>query len=352
MTKVKALALLLGVVLLFILPATASAQPAPPHQFVGTATLNGAPAPDGTTVTAWVEGKQVASATVSGGKYTMSVDQGNQSFAGKQVSFKVGGNDAAQTAIWAFGGGDVVDLTANTPGPAVVSTAWAGLSQYLVDGKGLTLYLFTQDTQGAGTTPPVATCTSAGCIKASPPLWTGGNPLAKAQPELAGGANQTLLGTITWPDGNVQVTYNGWPLYYYFKDKASGDTTGQYGPWYVVAPQGTLIGGGSNVQPAGAVAGPPGPAGAAGPAGLKGDQGAAGPDGAAGLPGPAGEQGPAGLAGAVGASGPVGDSASNVIGIIAIILAAVAIVGAAVTFVGADRVFKLGRRRVARRGRA
>lgn len=41
----------------------------------------------------------------------------------------------------------------------------------------------------------------------------------------------------------MQVTYNGWPLYYFARDKQAGDTTGQgVGQvWYVVSPQGDQI---------------------------------------------------------------------------------------------------------------
>ena len=58
--------------------------------------------------------------------------------------------------------------------------------------------------------------------------------------------NQTrtrYLGTTTRTDGTVQVTYNGWPLYYYVKDKAPGDVTGQDvgGVWYVVSAAGEQV---------------------------------------------------------------------------------------------------------------
>lgn len=45
--------------------------------------------------------------------------------------------------------------------------------------------------------------------------------------------------TVNRPDGTKQVTFSNWPLYYYSKDNAPGDTNGQgvisYGaPWYVI----------------------------------------------------------------------------------------------------------------------
>ena len=44
----------------------------------------------------------------------------------------------------------------------------------------------------------------------------------------------------------MQVTYNGWPLYYFIKDKAPGDTMGQdvkgFGAeWYLVMPSGKEV---------------------------------------------------------------------------------------------------------------
>jgi hypothetical protein len=44
--------------------------------------------------------------------------------------------------------------------------------------------------------------------------------------------------------GSTIVTYNHMPLYYWIKDKASGDTTGQgnNNVWYVVAPDGKAVG--------------------------------------------------------------------------------------------------------------
>jgi predicted lipoprotein with Yx(FWY)xxD motif len=57
------------------------------------------------------------------------------------------------------------------------------------------------------------------------------------------GVDASLLGTTTRKDGTIQVTYAGMPLYYYFKDKAAGDVSGQNvnSVRYVVAPDGTVV---------------------------------------------------------------------------------------------------------------
>ncbi len=54
-----------------------------------------------------------------------------------------------------------------------------------------------------------------------PPLLTTGAPTAGS------GVTASMLGTTKRTDGTTQVTYNGWPLYYYVSDKAAGDTTGE-----------------------------------------------------------------------------------------------------------------------------
>jgi predicted lipoprotein with Yx(FWY)xxD motif len=104
------------------------------------------------------------------------------------------------------------------------------LGSFLVDEKGMTLYLFTKDT------PNTSVCYDK-CATAWPPLLTTGDPVAGE------GVDATKLGTTTRTDGSVQVTYNGWPLYYYEKDKAAGDVTGQDvgGVWYVVNADGEKV---------------------------------------------------------------------------------------------------------------
>jgi predicted lipoprotein with Yx(FWY)xxD motif len=104
------------------------------------------------------------------------------------------------------------------------------LGSFLVDDKGMTLYLFTKDT------PNTTVCYDK-CATAWPPLLTTGDPVAGE------GVDASLLGTTDRTDGTVQVTYNGWPLYYYEKDKAPGDVVGQDvgGVWYVVSAEGNQV---------------------------------------------------------------------------------------------------------------
>jgi predicted lipoprotein with Yx(FWY)xxD motif len=116
-------------------------------------------------------------------------------------------------------------------GPVVLEVVSSDqLGKFLADGKGMTLYMFTKDTKDT------SNCYDK-CATAWPPL------LQSDKPTMKDGADASLLGTTTRKDGAVQVTYAGMPLYYYFKDKAPGDVTGQKNNdvWYVVAPDGTVI---------------------------------------------------------------------------------------------------------------
>jgi hypothetical protein len=124
MAKVRLAAVLALVALALMVPAVIYAQPAPPHIFTGTATLDGAAAANGVAVTAWVDGVAVpgASGVVAAGRYNLQVLQPDGvSYLGKSVKFKVGAADATQSQNWVQGGADVLNLTA-TSGPAVIVT--------------------------------------------------------------------------------------------------------------------------------------------------------------------------------------------------------------------------------------
>jgi predicted lipoprotein with Yx(FWY)xxD motif len=111
----------------------------------------------------------------------------------------------------------------------LVTVADSSLGSILVDGDGKTLYLFTPDNQGE------SVCYDQ-CEAAWPPLVD--------QIEAGDGVDASLLGTAPRTDGSDQVTYNGWPLYYFANDTAPGDTNGQAinDVWYVLAPEGDAIG--------------------------------------------------------------------------------------------------------------
>lgn len=125
--------------------------------------------------------------------------------------------------------------SAPAPVPADAATLALGLADtslgsILVDGKGMTLYMFTKDTQGSN----ASACTGQ-CLVAWPPLY--------GKPTAGKGADDSRLGSFALPDGTLQASYNGWPLYYWKDDAKAGDTLGQKvgGVWFVLDKDGTPI---------------------------------------------------------------------------------------------------------------
>ncbi|MBC8452975.1 MAG: hypothetical protein H8D69_00720 [Chloroflexi bacterium] len=103
------------------------------------------------------------------------------------------------------------------------------LGSILVDGAGLSLYLFDNDTAG------VSNC-SGGCLTNWPPLLTEYGTAALNDVTAT-------LGSITRDDGTEQVTVNDMPVYYWLGDTATGEALGQAigGVWWVLDPAGQAI---------------------------------------------------------------------------------------------------------------
>ncbi|MGG0187278.1 COG4315 family predicted lipoprotein [Bacillus rhizoplanae] len=88
------------------------------------------------------------------------------------------------------------------------------VGKYLADANGKTLYYFTKDTS------KVSNC-SGDCVK----LWP---PFAAKDFEVPKGFDKKDFATITREDTKEQqVTYKGYPLYYFANDKSKGDINGQ-----------------------------------------------------------------------------------------------------------------------------
>jgi predicted lipoprotein with Yx(FWY)xxD motif len=112
-----------------------------------------------------------------------------------------------------------------------------GLGTVLVNGKGLTLYMFVPDRHAR------VTC-SGRCAVAWPP-----DAVADGGTVVAGGrAKASLLGTVPDPDasGKRVVTYAGWPLYTFTADSGPGQDNGQDldnngGLWFVMRPSGQIV---------------------------------------------------------------------------------------------------------------
>jgi predicted lipoprotein with Yx(FWY)xxD motif len=101
-------------------------------------------------------------------------------------------------------------LTLNNSGGGVFGA-------FLSASNGMTLYQYTKDADN------VSNCTGA-CATAWPPYTVSAAVATSltADPGVAG-----KIGTIKRPDGSLQVTYRGLPLYFYAGDTKPGDTNGE-----------------------------------------------------------------------------------------------------------------------------
>jgi predicted lipoprotein with Yx(FWY)xxD motif len=104
----------------------------------------------------------------------------------------------------------------------------------LFDGRGFVLYAFTKDRRGGP-----SRCSGA-CAKAWPPYVVRG--ALRAGP----GVQASMLKTVRRADGSRQVTYAGWPLYFYVGDRQAGQILCQNvsefgGLWLVQRPSGKLV---------------------------------------------------------------------------------------------------------------
>jgi predicted lipoprotein with Yx(FWY)xxD motif len=97
---------------------------------------------------------------------------------------------------------------------------------YLVNETGFSLYYFVNDAPGNGT----STCSGA-CSETWPSFYVE----SIAVPD---GLNSSDFATVSRADGDMQVTFKGWPLYLFSGDTAAGEINGQgvKGIWYVVNP--------------------------------------------------------------------------------------------------------------------
>lgn len=92
----------------------------------------------------------------------------------------------------------------------VLKVARIGGASVLTNARGYTVYLFGPDTS-----------TSSACTGTCTEYW----PPVIGIPVLPAGTPGTL-GVLSRPDGSLQATYNGHPLYTYISDRAPGQTNG------------------------------------------------------------------------------------------------------------------------------
>ena len=116
---------------------------------------------------------------------------------------------------------------------AALSVRSSAYGRILFDGRGKALYAFTRDARGR------SVCTGP-CAAAWPPF------VVRDRPQPGTGISAKLVGTTRRPDGKLQVTYAGRPLYYYVGDRKPGQVLCQNvsefgGLWLVIRPSGALV---------------------------------------------------------------------------------------------------------------
>lgn len=147
------------------------------------------------------------------------------------------------TASGGAASGSISNAAAPAAGATTVSVRdLSGVGRVLVNDSGKPIYTPAQEAGGK------ILCAS-GCTA----FW---KPVTAAKPTAAGSAGK--LGVIKRPDGSMQVTDNGQPLYTFSEDspgKATGDGfkdafSGHHFTWHVVRAGGTTSSGGASSAPA------------------------------------------------------------------------------------------------------
>ena len=118
--------------LIVSIPAVVSAQgdapPISPHIFVGMAYIDNGVAPQGTIVLAFIDDILVGQSSVNAiGRYSVDISPpaSGASFAGKTVTFMLGGLEASETGTWVGPGLiSILNLNASTtPTPTPIAMA-------------------------------------------------------------------------------------------------------------------------------------------------------------------------------------------------------------------------------------
>jgi predicted lipoprotein with Yx(FWY)xxD motif len=121
--------------------------------------------------------------------------------------------------------------TTPMPPADTVRVASTPLGNVLVDGQGLTLYYFSKDIPGSGT---------SNCSGQCEVIW----PVFFAQNVIVSPPlSASDFSTITRSEGTRQTAYKGWPLYFYQNDTSPGETSGEgIGRiWFVAKPDSSVM---------------------------------------------------------------------------------------------------------------
>ena len=106
----------------------------------------------------------------------------------------------------------------------------AEYGKIMIDGDGMTLYFFTKDKDTSD-----SDCNGT-CISNWPVFYA--DTL-----NIGAGLEPGDFDEIMRSDGKPQITYKGWPLYYFIGDNAAGDVNGENvgDVWFVAKPNYTIM---------------------------------------------------------------------------------------------------------------
>jgi predicted lipoprotein with Yx(FWY)xxD motif len=133
-----------------------------------------------------------------------------------------------QRLVQVFSGPSDQPMTEDANNIHLRATTSEKIDTFVTDGNGITLYMFTKDSNKKPT-----------CIGQCANTWS---PLLVSAPGkiFPDGIDPQAVGYVERPEGTCQVTIDGQPLYYFSGDKAPGDINGQgvKGTWFAVTPAG------------------------------------------------------------------------------------------------------------------
>jgi predicted lipoprotein with Yx(FWY)xxD motif len=134
-----------------------------------------------------------------------------------------GSSTSSNTTSSAASAQPAAQTSSSSSSTAVVKSASSSLGTILVNSQGMTLYHLSGEVNGK------FICTSSACLG----VW---HPLIASSSGTPSGVGS--LGTVKRPEGTMQVTYKGTPLYTFTGDQQPGETKGQgikdVGTWSAV----------------------------------------------------------------------------------------------------------------------
>ncbi|MDJ0358085.1 hypothetical protein [Paenarthrobacter sp. PH39-S1] len=124
-----------------------------------------------------------------------------------------------------------VSAAVTSSAPADLKTAKTPLGDIVVNGKGMSVYVFDKDIKDSG---------KSACNTACLAIWS---PVTADSGTPAGEGVSAKVGVITTDAGTKQVTLDGMPLYVFSKDAVPGDVKGQgvLKIWWAIRPAGEKI---------------------------------------------------------------------------------------------------------------